>query len=1111
MAKVMKKDIYIWSIVLMLILTNFGTSLAQPDFYNIEVFTIENGLSQSYTNILFIDSKGFIWAGSRDGLNKYNGYEFEIYRNEPSDTNSLIDNYITSVAEDKKGNLWIGTKGGLSMYDRVNDVFINYTYSPQDINSISGNEIYSITVDSLDNIWFKTRNHLDCYQQSSKSFLHYRHYSSVFAVNPSEKSFPVLLDDKGMIFVGTKDGLYVFNISTSSYNKYEFDKTDKQSISNNTIKALYIDKEENVWVGTQNGLNKFDRSKGKFTRYYFGNSNPLSNQINDIFIDTENNFWVATNDGLIYFDQKDGNYQSYSEILGSNLTIKLSRVFSIREDNSKILWLTTPEGLVKLDTKKPKFQILVDPEAKFGENPFTYVNAVSVDKNKNIFLGTGTNGAYYINNKTGQIFQFNNQSPISSSQLKIASNTVLSIIQDRKNQYWLGTTNGVYIYNSRSNRLQEFCKTNNLIPCNIFENKNVYAILEDFYGNIWFGTSRGVHIYDKKYNIIKSVYQIQNGKIITLENVYCIHEDYEKNIWLGCDIGLIKHNIDQNTYYHFDKNNTNSHFRLSGNIVYSIEEDANNVLWLGTSYGLHAFHPDSGILSIYTDRNGLLSNMVNSIKIDNNGDIWLGTNNGIAMLDPQTSEIKNFDYRDGIQGFEFNVGASYKALDGSIYLGGSNGLNYFHPDSITYNNIQPAIEITTIEIIGSKINKIYHVDNRDKIVIPYGKHMVNIQFSALDYTYPEKNQYSYKMTKSNTEDDWININNQNYASFSNLSPGDYEFHVRGSNSDNIWNNDGKKIHIVVKSPLWRTNMAYLLYMIVSILLINFFIRNRTKSLRRANKILKEKELAGIQIAKQKEELSIKNRNITDSINYARRIQQAILPSEKFFKSYLSKSFILYKPKDIVSGDFYWVNKIKEKIVVAAVDCTGHGVPGAFMSIIGFELFRRLSDYVANNEPSKVLSKLNDDFGEIFRDIERITLKDGMDLALCIIDTNKKTMKFGGAFNSLYIIRDNKVLDIKGDRYSVGVDELNLEDPTFTNHTIDIKKGDIFYIFSDGYADQFGGPEGKKYKFRRFRHLLLSIHKLPFETQKQKLEESIEEWRGDHEQVDDILVIGFEAE
>ncbi|MBN1183147.1 MAG: SpoIIE family protein phosphatase [Bacteroidales bacterium] len=1099
----------IWFAGFYLLLYPFGHIVAQTNGYNIEIFTIENGLSQSFTNIIFQNSKGFLWIGTKDGINKYNGYTFEKYRNEPTDSCSLVNNYITAIAEDLNGNLWIGTKGGLSRYDRHHDRFTNFLYSPSDNNALSSPEIYDLLIDKKNNVWIKTRSFVERFDSATNGFKHFKHYNSVFSIVPAEKSFPLMEDLEGKIYIGSKDGLQAFDPSDNSVKRFYNDPNMPFCISNNFIKCLTLDKDGVIWIGTDCGMNAFDPKSGRFKDYYFNKKKDgLINQINDILIDSDDNMWVATNDGLVFFDRYSGKYRILGMVEGISTFVDVSVVFSIIEDKSKILWLTTPKGLIKIDKKPQKLQLVKNGSVLNKGIEKNNVTSLLLDNKNIMWVGTSGEGIKFISNIQTKELQFSSANFGNLSSLN--NRTVYSMIQDSKGLIWIGTDDGLFTYDNRTKILREFCRQSNVIPCNLFENRSVYAIMEDNDGDIWLGSSRGIHVYDRKYEIVRSTFRIQNAEIIEIENVNALFQDDKGFIWVGCDEGLIKYNKQKNIYFHYGKESALKSFRILGGSVYSIYEDKEGLFWLGTSYGLQVFHPDSGVVSRYTIDQSLPNNLVYSIVPDLRNDLWLSTNRGICHFSPKTGVVRNFDIRDGLQGYEYNIGAGLADYNGRIYFGGVKGINYFNPDSIKLNLYVPPIEITSLEIYSGKNRVISHIEDRDEITIPYGKSTFDIYFAALDYTYPERNQYAYKMCRGSSEEDWIYRGNHDYASFSNISPGEYFLHVIGSNSDNIWNYDGKKIKIIIKPPVWQTRLAYIIYAFLAIVLINLFLRIRTKSLRKANRTLRDKELAAMQIAKQKEELTIQNKNIRDSINYARRIQQAILPSEKVFQNYLPESFIYYQPKDIVSGDFYWIQEIQDKIFLAAVDCTGHGVPGAFMSIIGFELFRRLRAFRNFDDPAKILLKLNDDFGEIFKDIENISLKDGMDVALCIIDKYDKHIKFAGAFSPFYIVRDDKVIEIKGDRYSVGVDELNLEKPEFTTHHIEMQPDDIYYIFSDGYADQFGGPEGKKYKFRRFRHLLLSIYNQPFEVQKYLLEESMIEWRGEHEQVDDIMVIGFKV-
>jgi serine phosphatase RsbU (regulator of sigma subunit) len=291
---------------------------------------------------------------------------------------------------------------------------------------------------------------------------------------------------------------------------------------------------------------------------------------------------------------------------------------------------------------------------------------------------------------------------------------------------------------------------------------------------------------------------------------------------------------------------------------------------------------------------------------------------------------------------------------------------------------------------------------------------------------------------------------------------------------------------------------------IHVLLFN----KRTRILRRDYRQLKEKEEASKEVLLQRNLLQSRTKNIEDSLKYAHRIQKAMFTPAKELRGFFPDSFIFHKPKDIVSGDFYWAKRVNGKVLFTVADCTGHGVPGAFMSLIGLEFFRQIVVEKEILEPARILDEMNHYFDIVFGNLDEISLKDGMDLGFCAYDYKKRTLEYAGAFNPLYIIRDNEIMEIKGDRFIVGPD-YGVQRGEFTNKSVQLLEDDVIYMFSDGYADQFGGPEGKKFKYRRFRHLLMSIHNLPMDEQHMKLEENINEWMGvKNEQIDDQMVIGI---
>ncbi len=433
-------------------------------------------------------------------------------------------------------------------------------------------------------------------------------------------------------------------------------------------------------------------------------------------------------------------------------------------------------------------------------------------------------------------------------------------------------------------------------------------------------------------------------------------------------------------------------------------------------------------------------------------------------------------------------------------------------DLFIAENPAPGICINRIECITSDSIREIPFENIDPICFPRRNQAIRIEFAVRDHAGNDPGHgVSYLLARQGQKGIWLDIGDQRCLAFSNLQPGWYRFMLRIS--DPVINPAAGNIRMnfILPASDWRSPKAVMLYIIGALLTTFFLFWYGTRNLRKANKMLRERQIAARGIAHQKEMLILRNKKVTDSINYARRIQRAMLPSPEYLRKIVPNSFVLNKPRDIVSGDFYWVHQRGDKTYVAAVDCTGHGVPGAFISVLGFEFFRRITSSGVAEKPGQVLNELNRNFREIFKSGQDVTMKDGMDLALCLFYKGKNHMDFAGAFNPLYIIRDNNLIEIKADRFSVGADHILSEQASFTNHRVELVRNDILYVFSDGYVDQFGGPEGKKFKHRRFRHLLLTIHQLPLDKQMAFLDESIRDWQGDYDQVDDILVIGIKPE
>lgn len=1074
---------------------------AQNSDLNFDYLSIEDGLSQTAVNCIIQDREGYMWFGTQSGLNKYNGsasYPFEIFQHDLHDTNSLSNNWIFDIAEDKIGNLWVGTLDGLNKLNKNTGNVTRYLHDPYNPSSLNNEEVLGVYIDSKGYVWAKTSDALNKLDTLTGKFTHYIHHRDYFNTSKSNIHSPIFEDKAGNLWVATLDGLNLFD---RSHEKFILYNVKNSNISDNYITDIYEDLKGNLWIGTQNGLNKFNYKKRNFKHYFSeeNNANSLSqNHITSIHEDHIGNIWIGTfGGGLNKFNSRTNQFTNYRHNKNNARGISHDVIFTIYQDRSNILWVGTyGAGLNKIDLKKKKFQLYSEQSIGLSSN---VIAGIHMDNNSNLWIGTWGNGLNIYNRKTGDIEYYSSELP---EPKRIVNDYVHVIFQDSKGKIWLGTRQGINIINPKTRKistLTDYFKNSSI-------NNRVSSIIEDRKGQIWIGTERALYRLNQKTTEITSFQHNTNDPYsISANFIYSIVEDKDGFIWIGTVNGLNKY--DPNTgIFHQYKSDVNAVNSISNNTANCVLEDSEGNIWIATSSGLNKYDKKEDKFSIYTTKNGLPSDLVYSILEDNSNRMWFGTGRGLARLDKKSEEIRTYDKDEGLGSLEFNLGASYKGKKGELFFGGTEGLNSFIPDSIKNNPFVPNIVFTYFEKSSNKGRKRLFVENGSEVILSYQDHSFIIEFAALEFTNPKKSNYKYIM--EGLDDEWNNIGNRNFATFSNIPAGEYTFRVTGSNNDLVWNEEDAYLTIIVEPHFLKTKWAYLIYILIIGILLYLFIEFRTKSLKEANSILREKQLASLEIAKQKEELTIKNKSITDSINYAKRIQEAMMPSKYLFRRLIPEFFILYKPKDIVSGDFYWVTEKNNKIFIAAVDCTGHGVPGAFMSIIGFDLLRNITNDQGIEDPAQILNLLNKGVTETFsKNVEDHTVRDGMDLGLCVIDKNKKIIEYSGAVNPMYLIRDDKIIEVKGNRFSVGMLGHN-EEKLFESHSIPYQEDDMIYLFSDGYPDQFGGPLGKKFKYRRFRHSLLSIHKLPAQKQQEYLEDTIENWRGELEQIDDILIIGF---
>ncbi len=1036
-----------------------------------------------------------MWFGTQDGLNRYDGYQMKVFKYSPSDSNTIQSNSIGCLMEDVEGNIWIGTNAGVDLYNIRLNKFSHFQFS-----SVDGNKIKSLFQDSEKNVWIGTnKNIVFKYNYIAKKINTY----DLGSLDTSEFSnfgiWSILEDNNGKIWIATYgNSLFTFDKKTERFSWHDWNslgaKTAKSASTQ--IRRLYKSKNGNIYVATEAGLFLLDPLQMKVVNYYSitneGSTRIFADRISSIYEDGKD-IWIGTLlGGLNKVNTDTKEIVSYISNPDDPFSLRDDAIMCLEVDDNGTLWVGMGNGVDVLFKSANKFSHF--KRVNEGTQSIN-VYSVLVDKNDIAWVGTEEEGFVSYDKNTNQFFSHRIALPV------LKNNSVLSIVED-EDGLWLGTWgNGLKFYNTQSYKVTS---DYSLPEYGSGTSKgDILSLVSDKNNVLWLGTyGEGIYSFNKK---TKEFHHYTKAEGLASDYVYCLYVDFDNRIWIGSEAnGLTIYNPINRNSEQFIKLGKEEN-SISSNAVNCIFKDSKNRIWIGTGAGLNKFDYKTKTFQSYFEKDGLPNDYVYGIMEDKKGNLWLSTNNGISRFNPDAENIngsafRNYQEGDGLQGKEFNQGAYFKSVSGEMFFGGTNGYNSFYPEKILENSHIPLVYITAIKKFGNVLQSDSIFSEKKSMEFSWKDNFLSFEFVALDYLMPSQNKYSFKL--EGVDEDWSMPSNIRFAEYKQLSPGDYTFRVKAANSDGVWNEEGASIKVTIIPPFWRTKWFYSLCVIAFIVGVFGFIRWRTASIK------KEKKILEIKVEERTRELAEKNRDITSSIQYAKRIQEAILPPIESIYSHFPDSFILYKPKDIVSGDFYWFAEKNGKKIIAAVDCTGHGVPGAFMSMIGHNLLNQIVVENGIVDPAKILNELHRGVQAALKQGSNvIDTSDGMDVALCCFDEKLSQVTFAGAFRPLFILSENKLERISGNKFSIGGAQLDLS-RQFTNHTIFLKNGDKVYMFSDGYADQFGGDKGKKFMLKRFSDILLSFQNTSMSDQKKSLNESIESWSKGFEQVDDVLVIGI---
>lgn len=1107
------------------------TSLySQASNFGITYYTSYHGLPHDNIKDILQDKDGFIWIATFNGLMRFDGTNFRSFSS-GRDGNSLDGSRIISLYNDADGKVWVGSASrGLNCYNPQQHTFMHFKKDSTTLG-LYGNRIVGIKEDEQKRLWVGTNwgvNRLN----PNRDTVERLYTGRVTAVNKISKGVVVCVKGKTILYPNNSEDSIV--LPQLNYPFYDV-----------------IEESENIiWLaGWNTGLIQYDLTKKKVIHQIKSSENNglEVNNIYQILKDRKGRFWVGTLGGGLYlFNQNTGHFKRVT-LLPPNSIDKSSKdyahIIALMEDRKGNIWVGTGNsGVCKISADEQVFY----SDMRLINNPNSLkegmIRTFCKDNMGNEWIGLKGHG---LTLKKDNKFQYDSYKKYTKSGKNNRSPEISAIYKDKSNRVWFGHKEGL-----------SFISYKNNIP--VFKNYYnselgiVSILFQDKQGTIWVGTEekglQKITPIGDKLEITQYPYQSKTKGGLHSPWVTTIIEDDKNNLWVGTLGGL--HRLDKSNNQ-FDVFRSLGKGTLSSNTINCVTQTKDGHIWVATVNGLNeaVYHQQTGeleIIRIYTQEDGLPKNEIKAIITDHHDNIWGSTDKGIFRYIKNENRFETFGKRDGVVTNIFARQSVFKdKKTHKIYFGGKNCLVSFNPDDVQYkkDNIKPAI--VRLEVDNKNVLPRMNVNGEalldktieytDSVTFSYKHNSISFIFVGLEAESTDKVHYTYKM--NGVDNDWQYAGKRTRATYTSL-PREEEltFRVRVSSDGNQWGEE-KQLHIYVTPPWWETKVfkAFVFILFAGFLFSAYKYRTyqlkkrqvelerlvdeKTEEICSQNEelIQQSEELqqqrdylftANEQITLKNEQITHKNELITSSIKYAKSIQKAILPTQAQCAASFSSSFIIYHPKDIVSGDFYWLVKEGQKTFFACVDCTGHGVPGALMSMIGTSTLNQLVKEKKLTSPKEILDHLDAKIRTILKQ-EAGSNDDGMDLSLCVLEPsgNQTKIVFAGAKNDLYICKngEQKITAIKGSRKAIG--GTLVSNKVFTEEELLLSNGDMIYLFTDGVLD-ICNDERKRFGKKRLLSVLEENADKDLNTQHQSLLSIIEDFKGKDGQRDDITVIGL---
>lgn len=848
-----------------------GTVLAQQNKYKFEHVSVEQGLSHSIVYSIVQDKKGFLWFGTQKGLNRYNGYEFDVFENDPLDSSTVSSDDVSLVYEDHEGKFWLATwGGGLNLFDPSTESFTHYRHRSDDPGSISDDFIQAIFEDKNGTMWIGTAfGGLNRFDRATGRFTAFRHRDGDPASLSHDRVWAIE-EVAGSLWIGTMDGLCRLDPTTGRFQTFYVVPGRQEFLPANQIRVLFRDSKNRFWIGTQKGVGIFDLQTGTFEKV---TDDPvLSSSIINCFHEDEfGGIWIGTNGfGLFELDPVTRNLKRFVHDPYNPTSIGFDDIRDIYEDRAGTLWIATRGGGVnKLNRNTEKithfFNEVNNPNSLASNN----VRSLLRDREGRLWIGTDGDGLDMWDPVTRK---FRHYVSIPGSAYTLSNNYVYCLAQSVNGDIWVATRDGLNMINPRTQGITRYIS--DFGPA-VGGSHIITAVMEDSRGMLWIGTSgNGVFEWDRKQRMLTQFKgSIPGTSVVMDEQIGALYEDRSGTVWIGSLAhGLYRVEPGRNRFVHY-RHDPRVATSLSHDRIRAIYEDASGAVWVATEGGgLNLMDRTTETFTRFTEKEGLAHDVAYGILPDENGHLWISTNNGLSRFNPISRTFVNYYEDDGFQGNVYNPNAYTTDHRGTLYFGGINGLNEFRPADIRGNHHVPPIVLTAFRRFDKRVKFDKGLSLLTELNLTHRDNFFSFEFAALDYVFPGKNRYAYKLEGFDNE--WIQAGTRRFASYTNLDGGHYVFRVRGSNNDLVWNDEGLALNVYIAPPIWATWWFRLTAVVAFGMIIYAGFRRRLRNMEAQRAVLEQ------EIRSRTRELREQKEQLETAVRYLRETQAHLIHSEK---------------------------------------------------------------------------------------------------------------------------------------------------------------------------------------------------------------------------------------